>query len=184
MVLEWFAQLFEPFGVVQRRVKHEMHGEWRGLNRPMRNESRKAVFEDHLLRALPDVVLPSQFFESVGAQTLSSEQRLMLAVLANAINILRDYRVSPSNRKLSSFNEAASWVFADGIEGPMSFDQVCDALGVNAESLRRRLSEVVLQQGGNLLRMRLKEGGRMQCMAVNRRRVRRRAHLGSSGCAD
>ena len=151
----------------------------------MPNATKKAVFEDDLVSPIPDVVLPSQFFESVGAQTFSSEQRLMLAVLADAINTLRNYRVSPTAHKLNSFKEASSWVFANSIEGPMSFDQVCDALGVNAESLRRRLSELVSQQGGSLLRIRLKEGGRMQRMTVDRvSRARRRAHQESSGGAD
>src|SRR6266851_7305279 len=38
------------------------------------------------LSRIPDAILPSQFFESVGARTFSSEQRLMLAVLADAIS--------------------------------------------------------------------------------------------------
>ena len=104
----------------------------------------------------------------------------MLAVLIDAINVLGDSRVSPNRRKRNSFNEASSWVFADGITSPLSFDHVCDALSVDAESLRRRLSELLSERSGNLLRLRLKEGGRMQCMTVNRvRRSRRRAHQGS-----
>ena len=41
-------------------------------------------------RPFPDVILRSQFFELVGTHSLSSEQRLMLAVLADAINIVQD----------------------------------------------------------------------------------------------
>ena len=148
----------------------------------MRSNSREAS-EDPPLSPLPDTILPSQFFES-GSQTFSSEQRLMLAVLIDAINVLGDSRVSPNRRKRKSFNEASSWVFADGITSPLSFDHVCDALSVDAESLRRRLSELLSGRSGNLLRLRLKEGGRMQCMTVNRvRRRRRRAHQGRSGRA-
>ena len=49
-------------------------------------------------RPFPDVILRSQFFEMVGARSLSSEQRLMLAVLVDAINILQNSRAvaSPS----------------------------------------------------------------------------------------
>lgn len=145
----------------------------------MRSNSREAS-EDAPLSPPPDTILPSQFFESAGSQTLSSEQRLMLAVLIDAINVLGDSRVSPNRRKRNSFNEASSWVFADGVTSPLSFDHVCDALSVDAESLRRRLSELLSERSGNLLRLRLKEGGRMQCMTVNRvRRSRRRAHQGS-----
>lgn len=145
----------------------------------MRNDSGKAAFEDDPLSPLPDVILPSQFFELVGAQTFSSEQRLMLAVLTDAINVLGDSRVSANRRKRNRFNEASSWVFATGIRSPLSFDHVCDALGVDAEGLRRRLSELVSGHGGTLLRLRLKQASRMQCMTVNRvRRSKRRAHQG------
>jgi len=135
------------------------------------------------LGSLPDVLLPSQFFELLRAQPFSSEQRLMLAVLADAINVLREHRVSANRHKRMSFNEASSWVFANGITSPLSFDQVCDALSVDAKSLRRRLSELVSGHGGTLLRLRLKEASRIQCLTVNRGRKQRRAHQGHRGCA-
>jgi hypothetical protein len=129
----------------------------------------------HLSR-IPDAILPSQFFESVGAQTFSCEQRLMLAILADAINVLGS--TDPSNlRKRNSFNEAWSWVFAKRITSSLSFDHVCDALGINAESLRRRLSELVSEHGGTLLRLRLKQATRMQRPTIIRvRRSRCRVH--------
>ena len=133
----------------------------------MQNESRKAPFEDDLLNPLPDVLLPSQFFESVGAQTFSSEQRLMLAILADAINLLGSSD-SSNLRKRKSFNEASSWIFANSITSSLSFDLVCDALGVDAESLRKRLSELVTEDGGRLRRLRLKEAGRRQGDAATR----------------
>ena len=127
---------------------------------------------DAYLSRIPDVILPSQFFESVGAQTLSSEQRLMLAILTDAVNILREYRISPNPDKRNSFNEASSWIFAKGIfTSSLSFDHVCEALGLDAESLRRRLSESVSEHG-NFRRLRLKEQGRMQVPTINR--IRRR----------
>ena len=118
--------------------------------------------------SIPDTILPSQFFESVGAQTFSSEKRLMLAVLADAINLLR----SSNLRKHKSFNEAWSWVFAKSIASSLSFDHVCDVLGLDAESLRRRLAESVSEHGTNLRRLRFSETGRRQGLTVNR--VRRR----------
>jgi hypothetical protein len=137
-------------------------------------KSKYAVFQDDLLGSLPDVLLPSQFFEAAGAQTFSSEQRLMLAVLTDAINIMGEYRVSPNHLKRDAFDEASAWVFGNGMTGPMSFDHVCDALGVNAEALRKKLSKLDSQPGETLLRRRLKEGGRALCLTVNRIRRRRR----------
>jgi hypothetical protein len=121
--------------------------------------------------SIPDTILPRQFFESVGAQTFSNEQRLMLAILADAINLLRSSD-SSNLRRRNSFNEAWSWVFAKRITSSLSFDHVCDALGVNAESLRTRLAELVSEHGTNLRRLRLSETGRRLDPTVNR--VRRR----------
>jgi hypothetical protein len=91
---------------------------------------------------------------------------------------------SSNLRKRNSFNEASSWVFANGITSPLSFDHVCNALGVDAQSLRRRLSELVSEHGGTLLRLRLKEASGMQRLtAIRVRASRRRARHGRSGCA-
>jgi hypothetical protein len=122
------------------------------------------------VKDIPDVLLPSQFFEFVAARRLSSEQRLMLAVLADAINVLRGYGDLPHRDKHQSLNDALSWVFANGITSRLSFDYVCDALGLNAESLRRRLSESVSEHSGNLRRLRRKEGGRRHRPIINRTR--------------
>lgn len=152
----------------------------------MRNDSGKAAAsQDDLLSPLPDVILPSQFFELVGAPAFSSEQRLMLAVLIDAVNVLGNYVSSPNLGKRRAFNEAWSWVFADSsITSPLSFDHVCDALSVDAESLRRRLSQLRSAHSGSLLRFRLKEGGRIQRVTVNRAgRQIRRAHQGRGGRA-
>ena len=169
--------------------REETHGEvsiaifrkTRRSEEAMRNDSRKAAFEDDQLSPLSDVLLPSQYFELVGARTFSSEQRLMLAVLADAINVLRSSHSSNLSKR-KSFNEASSWVFANGSTSPLSFEHVCDALSVSAESLRSGLSQLVSEHTGTLLRLRLKAGGRMQCLTVNGvRRSGRRARQGRSG---
>jgi hypothetical protein len=125
--------------------------------------------DDHLIDAMPEVLLPSQFFELVGSHNFSSEQRLILAVLTDAINIIGSQRVS-THRKRRTYQEASSWIFGRGLEGPMSFERICDALGVNAESLRGRLSEWVSRNAGTLRRIRVKEVSRMQRPTHNRGR--------------
>jgi hypothetical protein len=133
-------------------------------------------------RPFPDVILKSQFLELAGARALTSEQRLMLAVLADAINIVQDLHGSPTARKKSSFTEAWNWIFAGGVRCPLSFESVCDALGIDAGALRWRLNALVTGAlpGARLtpLRLRLKEASRMQRLTVNRvrRRDSRRSH--------
>jgi hypothetical protein len=127
-------------------------------------------------RPFPDVILRSQFFEIVGTRSLSSEQRLMLAVLADAINIIQDCHQSASARKRASFQEAWSWIFTRSARCPLSFESVCDALAIDADSLRWRLSSLVSGAAAGTritpLRLRLKEASRVQRLTVNR--VRRR----------
>jgi len=134
-------------------------------------------------RPFPDVILRSQFFELVGTRSLSSEQRLMLAVLADAINVVQEYGGSESLRKRNSFNEAWNWFFTKGITCPLSFVNVCDALGMDAQALRWRLSELVAGRGNAPMRLRLKEASRMQRLTVNRvrRRDPRRLRRAKSG---
>jgi hypothetical protein len=126
-------------------------------------------------RPFPDVILKSQFFDTIGKRSLTSEQRLMLAVLADAINLVQEGYRSTSPRKRSSFVEAKNWIFQSGLRWPLSFENVCDALAIDADALRWRIAALI---SGNPeatpapLRLRLKEASRVQRLTVNR--VRRR----------
>jgi hypothetical protein len=42
-------------------------------------------------QGLSDIILPSQYFGAMGSGGLCSEQRLMLAVLVDAINVLQGW---------------------------------------------------------------------------------------------
>jgi hypothetical protein len=129
-------------------------------------------------RPFPDVILRSQFFESMGTHSLTSEQRLMLAVLADAINIIQDAHSSNIARKRASFTEAAEWIFTNGTACPLGFESVCDALGIDADALRWRVG-MLISAAPNAARiapprLRLKEASRVQRLTLNR--VRRRGH--------
>ena len=123
-------------------------------------------------RPFPDVILRSQFFELVGTRALTSEQRLMLAVLADAINVVQEFHGAQNLRKRTCFNEAWNWIFGRSPTSPLSFEIVCDALGMDPEGLRWRLREMVTTGRVSPIRLRLKEASRMQRLTVNR--VRRR----------
>jgi hypothetical protein len=126
-------------------------------------------------RPFPDVILKSQFFETIGKRSLTSEQRLMLAVLADAINLVQDGHRSLNARKRGSFTEAKNWIFQSAVRCPLSFENVCDALSIDAEALRWRVATIISGNPDELpapLRLRLKEASRVQRLTVNR--VRRR----------
>ncbi len=128
-----------------------------------------------------DIILPSQYFGTIGGCGLSGEQRLMLAVLADAINVLRSWQNGGSARKRRNFAEAAQWVNTAGTSHPFSFDSVCDALEIDSELLLSRLRTLTIRpvnaaRRPNLVaRLRLKELSRGQRMTANQ--SRRRKHV-------
>ena len=128
-----------------------------------------------------DIILPSQYFGAMGGGGLCSEQRLMLAVLVDAINILQGWNRTGNARKRRAFAEAAQWVVTKGTYYPFSFDSVCDALAIAPEILRDRLSGLATGHGATERlspgRLRLKESSRAQHMTANRVRTRRTERL-------
>jgi hypothetical protein len=102
-------------------------------------------------RATPDVImetvvglhqiLPSQYFDVSAGHRLTAEQRLMLALLADAINVFQQGAVSRATRKRLLYIDAERWIMMAAQPGPhaFSFETVCEALGINPSVLRRRL---------------------------------------------
>ena len=77
-----------------------------------------------------DGVLPAQFARSHHVR--SGEQRLMLAVLEDAINC---FFGDESQARM----EATLWFKDRGASGPFAFEAICQALALNAGWLRRGL---------------------------------------------
>lgn len=85
----------------------------------------------------PDVVLPSQYFAPQRNQ--APEQRLMIAVLHDALDCLDKYRFATDTHDRRLFHEAMEWFLADDIEWPYSFECICSVLGLDATAVRQRL---------------------------------------------
>jgi hypothetical protein len=125
-----------------------------------------------------DTILPCQFFDGIGRKSLSAEQRLMLAVLVDAINVLQGWHRHTSARKRRDFAEAGIWVTSPG-DAPFSFDNICDALNINPHMLRERVAGLVMglagqDQFGGSRAMRLRNTSRQQHLTPNRVRQRKR----------
>src|SRR5207237_1899027 len=88
----------------------------------------------------PDIVLPEQFFEGTRHDSQASgEKALMLAVLEDGIRCFQEHLRNPrSNPRLLS-QQAEQWIRAVDYEWPFSFQNVCETLGINPESLRGAL---------------------------------------------
>jgi hypothetical protein len=139
----------------------------------------QAAFAADDILAQADIILPAQYFAAMGSSGLSGEQRLMLAVLADAINVLQSWQGGGNVRKRRNFAEAAQWVNTRGTSHPFAFDSVCDALSVDPELVRARLHGLTIRpataaQRPALGRLRLKELSRSQHMTANRLRRRER----------
>jgi hypothetical protein len=91
----------------------------------------------------PDPVSRLQFLATFKNISLEPERLLMLAVLEDAIKCVEKYATfnSGGNRKL--FDEAIDWIRTENDEWLFSFDNVCDAVGLNAGLLRRALLHMV-----------------------------------------
>jgi hypothetical protein len=85
-------------------------------------------------------ILPSQYFDVSGGHRLTGEQRLMLALLADAINVYQQGVASRNTRKRMLFVDAERWITGSSkCQHAFTFDTVCDALGINPGMLRRRM---------------------------------------------
>lgn len=90
---------------------------------------------------IPETILPSQFFEHLHTKaTAHPEQRLMLAVLADAVTIYQRYADGSTIRARRRFAEAADWFVSNECDSPFSFANVCDALALDPDYIRRGLN--------------------------------------------
>lgn len=95
--------------------------------------------QDLYMRALePDTILPEQFHHRA-ARSLRGEQRLMLAVLLDAINIYSKHTADWEHHKRRLFVETRRWIDSEDKQWPFSYLRVCEALDIDAVRLRRTL---------------------------------------------
>jgi hypothetical protein len=87
-----------------------------------------------------DLILPCQYCDISSGYGLSGEQRLMLALLTDALNVYQKGALSRLTRLRRLYVDAERWILADrACCDALSFTTVCDALGINPELLRRRI---------------------------------------------
>jgi hypothetical protein len=83
-----------------------------------------------------DIVLPSQHF---GPQRKAPEQRLMTAVLRDALECVEKYRFAADTYGRRTFFEAKQWFLADETEWPYCFERICETLDLDSNVVRQRL---------------------------------------------
>jgi hypothetical protein len=84
-----------------------------------------------------DIILPSQHFEPRGKP--APEQRLMIAVLHDALDCLEKYRFATADHGRRLFQEAKQWFLAEDTGWPYSFECICGFLDLDPTAVRQRL---------------------------------------------
>lgn len=93
---------------------------------------------DETDRTVPEVVLPTQVLDSRGTR-LQPEQRLMLAVLEEATATLLRHPAPRNAGKRRVLRETEAWLDSTDTGSPFAFIRICEALGLDAQWLRRGL---------------------------------------------
>ena len=88
----------------------------------------------------PEVILPSQFSEQAGLkQSDRGEKRLMLAVLEEAVATFQRHAGTKTRHGQRVFREAEEWIESTDDSWPFAFENICHALDIEPEFLRRGL---------------------------------------------
>ena len=89
---------------------------------------------------IPEAALPTQFDEIWHkTRAITPERALALAVMWEAVLDLDRYRFAQRRRQQRLYWEAYEWVISDRRDWPFSFVNLCDAIGLAAGPVRKRL---------------------------------------------
>jgi len=99
------------------------------------DERLPAVFQ-------PEGLLPVQYYETLRRKhELRTEKLLMFAVLEDAVQDYMKYLSSSAKKGQQRFREAEDWINTQNKLGLFSFDNVCEALDIDPEYMRRGLHQ-------------------------------------------
>jgi hypothetical protein len=100
----------------------------------------------------PDVMLPSQFLVPDEEGLGGGERKLMAAILSDGIEAYIAQCTNPLAARRKPINDAREWVETEDEAYVFSFDNVCEALGINPRYLRIGLLRYVAGVGEGRIR--------------------------------
>ncbi len=90
----------------------------------------------------PEVILPEQFSDRATLRPSDrGEKRLMLAVLEEAVATFQRHVDARSRSGQRIFQEAQDWILSSDADWPFAFENICYALDIEPEFLRKGLME-------------------------------------------
>jgi hypothetical protein len=122
-----------------------------------------------------DWFVPCHYWDVSSGYGLTGEQRLMLAMLTDALNVYQKGALSRLSKQRRLYVDAERWIMFDRVDAnAFSFTTVCEALGINPDLMRRRVIDwkhtVCAQQRANCsarLRLRIMPRQRNPHVRIN-----------------
>jgi hypothetical protein len=100
---------------------------------PIIDEKAMMIFQ-------PDVLVDAEFQSTQRRRFhLEPERMLMLAVLQDAVVCFQEHAAAKCKRKQSLHRDAEEWISSMDRSYPFSFENVCEALGFEADYMREGL---------------------------------------------
>src|SRR5262249_52802507 len=89
----------------------------------------------------PNTILPIQFFSQRGASRWTGEQRLMAAILEDAIAVYSKSSAPKGSKARQILRETERWLRSKDQTWTFSFLRVCEMLSLDPVAIRRALRE-------------------------------------------
>lgn len=88
----------------------------------------------------PDTLLPSQYFDRIRRRKdLTGEQRLMIAVIEQAVDDYVKHVAATDRVRSSAFADAEQWIESTDRSWLYAFETICDYMGLDVEYVREGL---------------------------------------------
>lgn len=89
---------------------------------------------------VPDTLLPTQYFDRVRRRKdMTGEQRLICAIIEDAIDTYRKHAAAKARHHQQLFDEAERWIESEDRTWIYSFETICDYLGLESGYVRNGL---------------------------------------------
>jgi hypothetical protein len=89
----------------------------------------------------PDALSSVQYFEDRRRKALEPEERLVLAILEDAINCFQENHLARQGRRKRLYDEVRQWMFERERDWVFGFENICAVLGFEPEYLRDGLMQ-------------------------------------------
>lgn len=105
-----------------------------------KDEVSRSVEEKVASLFQPDVLLADQYFGVFRKKShLEPEEKLMLAVLEDAVYCFQNYIFARDKKGKALFREAEEWIMEEDRDRFFSFENSCEVLGFNLNYVRQGL---------------------------------------------